>query len=409
MRVARNLRLSLRALSTHRVRTALAIAGTAVGVGGVVVLTAIGEGARAEVIGRIERLGRNMFVVTAARVDPRADRRVEGEGWTRELRVEDAFAILRGARGIIRAAPAQDRGMIAKFGRIATPATVLGTTPEWQSIRQFPIARGRFFTDTENSSRARVAVLGSAVHASLFPDSIEPLGRTIRIGYVPFVVVGVLASKGVSVEGSATEDDRIVVPLETARYRLFNLDYLKMIYLEAASGELMTDAAEEAAAILRVRHDVPVGGRDDFVIQNQRVILATELEARTSFRRLIMGLGFLSLLVAGTGILSIMLLSVSERRREIGLRVAVGARRPDIVVQFLAESLVLASVGGAFGIVLGVAAASVVSLATKWNAQVSPGTLAIAVTSTIAVGICSGALPAWRAAVLDPIEAIRSE
>ncbi|MGH7555289.1 MAG: ABC transporter permease, partial [Longimicrobiales bacterium] len=290
-----------------------------------------------------------------------------------------------------------------------TPATVLGTTPEWQAIRQFPIARGRFFTDAENASRARVAVLGSAVRASLLPDSIDPLGRTIRIGSVPFVVVGVLVSKGVSVEGSATEDDRIVVPLETASYRLFNLDYLKMIYLEAAPSEMMNGAAEEAAAILRVRHDVPVGGRDDFVIQNQRVILATELEAQTSFRRLIMGLGFLSLLVAGAGILSIMLLSVRERRREIGLRVAVGARRPDIVVQFLAESLVLALVGGGLGILLGVAVAAVVSSATKWNAQVSQETLAIAVTSTIAIGVCSGVFPAWLAAAQDPIDALQSE
>jgi putative ABC transport system permease protein len=299
--------------------------------------------------------------------------------------------------------------MTSKYGPIQSPATIIGTTPEWREIRQFELTAGRFFTADENVHRQRVAVIGSDVRKNLLPDSVNPLGRMIRIGRVPFQVVGVLASKGVSVDGNASEDDRIIIPLETALNRLFNLDYLQMIYLEAASSAVMSEAEEEAAAILRVRHDVPEGGRDDFVIQNQRVLLETQLATQTSFQRLIMGLGFLSLTVGGVGILSIMLLSVRERRREIGLRVAVGARRTDIAAQFIAEALILAGSGGALGILLGKGLASIVSSATSWSARVSADTLLVAITSAVAIGVVFGVFPAWRAATMDPIQALQAE
>jgi len=408
VRLARNLKLSVRVLLGNRVRTALAIGGTAIGVAGVLVVAAIGEGARAAVMRRIEGLGRNMLVVTAGKMESRAGRTLTGEGWTRRLRVEDAAAIEQGSRHVLRAAPGQDRGMLAKAGPFQSPATVLGTTPDWQRIREFSLAQGRFFTETENLARQRVAVLGWAARVSLFPDSIQPVGSTIRIGWVPFEVVGVLAAKGVSVDGSATEDDRIIVPLETALRRLFNTEYLKMIFLEVRATSSMTDAQAEVAAILRERHDIPGGASDDFSIQNQRVVLAAELATQASFQRLIMGLGFLSLLVGGAGILSIMLLSARERRSEIGLRVAVGARRPDIAAQFLAEALLLATAGGVAGVVAGVGAADLVSSVTAWEARVSGRTLLVAIGSAAAIGLCFGVYPAWRAASVDPIEALQS-
>lgn len=299
--------------------------------------------------------------------------------------------------------------MPAKFDAVRTPTTVLGTTPNWQAIREFPLARGRFFTEGEAARRARVAVLGADVHTSLFPDSVDPLGKTIRVGIVPLKVVGVLASKGVSVDGAASEDDRIVVPLETAMRRLFNVDYIKMIYLEASNAAATAEAEVEVASILRARHDVRTGVSDGFMIQNQRLLLDAELAAQTSFQRLIMGLGFLSLIVGGIGILSIMLLSIRERRAEIGLRVAVGARRADIVTQFLAESLVLAATGGVIGMALGSGAARLVSATTRWNARVSAVPLGVALLSAVAVGLLFGVLPALRAAKLDPIEAIHAE
>lgn len=384
------------------------VVGTAVGVAGVLVVTAIGAGARNEVIQRIESLGRNLLVVTASTVESRAGRRIQGSDRTQTLRIEDAIAIQRGSANIIRAAPALDRDVIAKFGPITNPTTVIGTTPEWQPIRQLPIARGRFFTKSEDDARARVAVLGHDARANLFPDAIDPIGRTVRIGTVPFEVVGVLASKGVSADGNATEDDRIIVPLQTALHRLFPQNYLKTIYLEAVAAEHIADAERDAGAILRVRHDLHVNARDDFVIQNQRAILAVELAAQTSFTRLILGLGFLALLVGGVGIMSVMLLSIRERRAEIGLRVATGARARDIVTQFLAESLILAICGGVLGVGGGVVIASVLSSATEWQAQVSALTIAIASSSAIAIGIGFGVFPAWKAASLDPIEALQA-
>jgi putative ABC transport system permease protein len=408
VRITRNLKLSVRVLSAHRVRTALAVAGTAVGVAGVLVVTAIGEGARGAVVRRIEGLGKNMLVVTAAKLPSRAGRSLSGEGRSRELRMDDASAILAGSHHVIRAAPGQDRGMRAKYGPIQNPTTVLGTTPDWQLIRQFPIAEGRFFTAEENLTRQRVAVLGSEARANLFPDSVSPLGKTIRIARVPFEVVGVLAAKGLSADGTATEDDRIIVPLETALRRLFNLEYLKAIYLEVGTSASMVEAQGEVAAILRERHGLPPGARDDFLVENQRVLLAAELATQSSFRRLIIGLGFLSLLVGGVGILSLMLLSIRERRPEIGLRVAVGARRPDIAVQFLAEALLLAAAGGVVGILLGLGAAQLVTSVTAWDARVSTATLLVAVGSVAAIGLGFGVYPAWRAASLDPIESLQS-
>jgi putative ABC transport system permease protein len=409
LRVLPNLRLSLRAFATHRIRTALAISGTAVGVAGVLVLTAVGEGARTAVQRRIESLGRNMLVVSAGKIESRAGREVTGKGWRRTLKASDAAALLAGSPDVMRAAPAQDRGMVARFGAIQSPATVVGTTPEWRIIRQFPLEEGRFFTAQENEDRARVAVLGAAIRRSLLGDSADALGRTIRIGPVPFEIIGVLCSKGVSIDGNATEDDRIFVPLSTAQRRLFNLDYIKFIYLEAADPARMMEAEADAAAILRARHRTAEDARDDFAIQNQRTLLDAELATQASFRRLVVGLGFLSLVVGGVGILSMMQLSVRERRPEIGLRMAVGARRADIGLQFLAEALLLAAAGGVIGLLLGLGTAKLVSSVTSWDARISERTLTVALVSVGLIGVAAGVTPAWRAARLDPVEALSAD
>jgi putative ABC transport system permease protein len=309
----------------------------------------------------------------------------------------------------MRAAPARDRTMSVKYGRTASTTTVLGTTADWLAIRRFTLAVGRFFNAQEQAGHARVAVLGAEVRRNLFPDSVDPVGSTIRVGRVPFRVVGVLSEVGVSVTGAGSEDDRILVPLGTAMRRLFNTDYLTMIFVQAAADVSLDSVSADVAAVLRARHARPHDAQDGFVIRSQRVLIETEIAAQTTFRRLITSLGLLALLVAGAGILSIMLLAVRERRSEIGLRVALGARRRDILTQFLAESLLLALAGCVCGLLIGVAGAFIVSATTSWSAPVSPIALAASIASAVVIGAAFGTLPAVRAARLDPVDALQSD
>jgi len=408
MKWVRNVSLSRTALGRHKARTLLAITSTAVGVAAVVAMVAIGEGAERDVVSRVQAMGRNMLVVIAAPAERRAGRSYARGATVETLTRSDAEAIAEQSGFVVRVAPSQDAAKQVTHLDRSTPATVRGTTPEYEAIRAFPTATGRFFTAEENRAGMRVAVLGSQVAGRLFPDA-DPIGRIIRIGRVPFEVVGVLIAKGVSVDGAAEEDNQVLVPLNTALRRLFAEDYLRMIYLEVSATALMDEAAEEVAAILRERHRLARYGRaDDFTIQNQRVVIEAELAAVASFRRMIAGMGAVALVVGGVGILSIMLLSVRERRSEIGLRVAVGARRRDVRLQFLIEAVALAGAGGLLGLALGLGSAWILSVSTQWNATVTWTALATAVASAMAIGVVFGVYPASRAAGWDPIDALRA-
>jgi putative ABC transport system permease protein len=393
----------------HRLRTGLAVAGTAIGVAGVLVLTAIAEGARSRVLDELESLGGDALIITPSPVDARTRLLRGGSSARRSLLRGDAGSIASGSLAIRRAVPVVDGTRLVRNGTVRDAISVIGTTPEWQAARRFQLAAGRFFTAAENDALARVAILGMDARISLFPDTADPIGRTIRIGTVPFVVTGVLAAKGMSASGTATEDDRIVIPLETAMRRVFSVDRLAMIVVESVSPASLTAAAGDAAAILRVRHGIAPGERDDFVIESQRALLSARLDSDTSFRRLLAGLGLLSLLVAGVGILSVMLLSVRERRSEIGLRLAVGARWSDLILQFMAEAIALAAGGVIAGVPLGAGAALLTSAATSWDARVSAGVVGVSIVAAIATGTFAGVLPAWRAAGLDPVDALRSD
>ena len=406
MRALRNLRLSAAALAAHRGRSLLAAASTAVGVAGVLVLTAIGEGAKGRVVAQIESLGRNTIVVSAAEVPGRAGRARRGDARMRALRESDAAAVLRATSSVVRAAPAQLREMTARAGRTRAPVTVLGTVPAWREIRDFPLVAGRFFTEDEHAARAPVAVLGARAAESLF-GAAPAVGRLVRVAGVPLRVVGVLAPKGVSADGSGTEDDRVVVPLATAQRRLFAVTHVSVLFLEAAPGR-RDEARREAGTVLRARHP-PRAGREVFTLLDPQVVLATELAARTAFARLLAALGALALLVGGVGTLAVMTLAVRERRGEIGLRMAVGARRVEVLAQFVGEAAMLSLAGGVAGLALGLGVARLVSLATASAARPTPGAAGIALGAALLVGVAFGAHPAWRAASLDPIEALRAE
>jgi putative ABC transport system permease protein len=408
MRLGRNLRLSARALLRHRVRTALALSGTAVGVGAVLVMTAVGEGAEAEILREIEALGKNLLVVSAADA-PRVPWRGRTEPKVTTLTEEDARALLAGAPAVVRVAPAQDRQRRVKYGQISTGTKVLGTTPEYEEVRNFRLVQGRYFTDEENRLAARVVVLGARVRELLFPDE-DALGKTLRIGRVPFLIIGVLESKGATVDGLSEEDNQVVIPLRTALRRVFNLDYLKMVYVQVRDGEDLQDAEAQIADVLRARHHIaPLGRTDDFAIQNQRLVLTARMETVESFNRMILGLGSVALLVGGIGILSIMLLSVRERRNEVGLRVAVGARSRDILVQFLVEALGLGILGGLVGVLAGLAVAWGVGRSTEWETVINGTALLVGLASALVVGTVFGVFPAQRAAAMDPIAALRAE
>ena len=409
MKLLRNVVLSRKALWRHRTRTALALGGTAVGVAAVLVMSAIGEGAKQEVVTRIGALGRNLLVVSAGPQERVPGRPVIRGATVQTLTVADAAAILEQSNLIARAAPSQDRPAQINLGDRSTTATIRGTIPDYETIRDFRAAEGRWFTIEENRAGMRVAVLGERVRERMFGDE-EAVGRTVRIGRVPFEVVGVLEAKGVSVSGGTDEDAQVVVPINTALRRVFNLDYLSLIYLQVADPALMEAAESEVAAILRDRHRLNRQNKaDDFRIQNQKVVLEAELETVASFRFMITGMGTIALVVGGVGILSIMLLSVRDRRSEIGLRVATGARRRDIRTQFLIEALTLGGIGGVVGLALGVAASWIVGRFTEWSAVVTAPAVLVALVSALSVGVVFGVYPAHRAASWDPIEALRTE
>jgi len=408
VRLARNLQLSIKALARHRVRTALALSGMAVGVGAVLVLTAVGEGSERQVLQEIDELGKNLLIVSAAEA-PRVPWRTRTLAKVNTLVLQDAEAVLNGCPDVALVVPEQNMGRRVKFGRMSTTATIRGTTADYETIRNFRTVVGRYFTREEDRNSARVAVLGDRIRELLFANE-DPIGKTLLVGRTSFQVIGVLERKGMTADGLSEEDNQVIIPIQTAMRRVFNVDFINMLYVQVENRDRMEAAREQIADVLRTRHRTREFGRaDDFRIQNQRVILEARLEAVASFRRMILGLGAVAIIVGGVGILSIMLLAVRERRNEVGLRVAVGARRRDILTQFLVESLLLGASGGALGVVAAIVVAWIIGASTEWTTALNGTALAVGLICSIGIGVLFGVYPAQRAAALDPIDALRAE
>jgi putative ABC transport system permease protein len=407
MKVYKNLKVSQKTLLAHKLRTMLALLGIIVGVAAVIIMVAIGNGARQEIVSKIEAMGTNLIVVNAGEARTFAGRQ-QIRGTVTTLTLQDAEAIERELVSLVGVAPTQSRKMQVKFGNVSTNTTILGTTPNVQQVGNFKAERGNFFSEMENKASRRVAVLGRGVVENLFTGQ-EALGATIRIGKVPFEVIGVMKPKGADMYGT-DQDDQIVIPIRTALRRVFNQTHLNAIYLQIDRQEDMEAASGQVQRLLRQRHRLDrLDKPDDFTIQNQTDLIEAQEETSNTFTTLTASIAGISLLVGGIGILAVMLLAIRERTREIGLRMAVGARRKDVRIQFLFESSILSLGGGIIGIASGVAGSLLMKRVLAWSISVSPLSVFVTFGFSLLIGLFFGVYPAHKASLLDPIKALRSE
>jgi len=374
-------------------------------VGAVIAMVALGRGAKAQVQARIASLGQNTLMVFSGSVNRGGV--YSGFGGAGTLTVEDAQAIEKEVSGVVAVSPEVRTGGQIMAGNNNWSTEGRGESVDYLSIRQWEIAEGNMFTDADVRSAAKVCVLGKTTSDKLFPTE-DPIGQTIRIRNVPMKVVGVLKAKGVSMMGS-DQDDTIIMPYTTAMKRFAGVTTLRTINVQAASSEQLTEVQTAITDLLRQRHRIQPGRDDDFMIRNPQEFLEAQNAAAETMTALLAGIAGVSLLVGGIGIMNIMLVSVTERTREIGIRMAVGARGRDILLQFLIEAVTLSSIGGLLGIALGVGGAELLKLLKNWATLVSPDSVVLAFIFSAAVGIFFGFYPARKASQLDPIEALRYE
>jgi len=409
MNVLESVRIALRAVSSNKMRAGLTMLGIIIGVGAVIALVAAGAGAQAQVTQRFESLGSNLLVVSPRRAFFRGVGQGASSG--RRLTNDDVDAIAALATSVAAIAPEYDANAQVVYGNKNTQTTILGVTPEYLVVRKWEIDRGRFINDLDAKSQSKVAVLGASVVTDLFgTGAVDPLGKYIKINRQNYLVVGIMASKGG--DSFQSQDDQVFIPLSTAQIRFGGAGSrtLQSINIQAVSQDQMDRAQAELTAILRARHGLTSSQSDDFSIQNQTQIVEMVQQTSQTFTVLLGSIAAISLVVGGIGIMNIMLVSVTERTREIGIRKAVGAKRRDILAQFLVEAIVIGLVGGLVGVLAGYGAAQLVTpLLGGTRALVTPESVIMALTVSIAVGLFFGIYPATRAAALHPIEALRYE
>ncbi len=403
-----SLRIALRALMVNKMRSALTMLGIIIGVGAVIAMIAVGSGAKARIAEQIASMGSNMLIILSGSSTSGGLR--FGSGTVPTLTVDDAKAILSEIPTVRYVAPNLSGVAQVVYGNQNWSTIVNGTFPEILEIRNWPLASGRSFAQQDLDGATKVCILGKTVVESLF-GGIDPIGQVIRIKKVPFTVIGVLASKGQSTWGQ-DQDDTILVPLTTAQKRLFGMQFpgmVRVISVQAREPEVMQEAERQITDLLRQRHHIQSNQENDFTVRNLTEAMSSAEQSAQVMSLLLGAIASISLIVGGIGIMNIMLVSVTERTREIGIRIAVGAKSRDILLQFLIESLVLSLMGGMLGIGIGIAGTMVLSTFTQWPILFSIEAILLAFLFSGSVGVFFGFYPARKASLLNPIEALHYE
>jgi putative ABC transport system permease protein len=405
MRPLATIRIALRALRRNKLRSALTALGIIIGVGAVIAMVGIGNGAKSQVEAQIASLGQNVVLVFSGNFSAGGVR--SGWGGAGTMTVEDAQAIAREVPGVIAASPEVRTRKQVQANGLNWGTQIIGEGVDYLAIRDWPLEDGAMFTEQDVRSAGKVCIIGKTIARELFPAE-DPVGQELRISNIPFKIVGVLKGKGLSVMGS-DQDDVVIVPYTSHMKRISRRNSLNAVLVQSASPKITSRVQSDIASLLRQRHRT-VGGRDDdFTIRGQEEIANAATATTRTMTILLAGVAFVSLVVGGIGIMNIMLVSVTERTREIGIRMAVGAHARDILLQFLSEAITLSSFGGIIGIALGFGVARIISTSAGWPTLVPVVWVIASFLFSATVGITFGFYPAYKASRLDPIDALRYE
>ena len=400
-----SIKMALQGMVSNKLRTFLTLLGIIIGVGAVIAMVSLGFGLKENVKNNISKLGSNLLIITSGGRTASGARLAAGEGV--KLTYDDMQAIEKQVDGIANITASVNRSYQMVAGNQNWTSRVEGTTPSSFTISSLDVEDGRVLNERDLVSRGRVAVIGKTVADSLFPEG-NPVGKIMRINKTPFQVIGVLKSKGQGSMGM-DQDDVVYVPLTTAQNRMMGITNVQRITVQAENENVINDVQADVEQVLRTRHKIKEGANDDFTIGNMAQIMETMMSTANNITILLGCIAAISLLVGGIGIMNIMLVSVTERTREIGIRKALGATYNNILLQFLVESMVIGIIGGTLGVILGIGASCIISSMAGWNTVISVWAIVIAVIFSVGIGLFFGIYPARKAALLDPIDALRYE